>query len=371
MGFFSLFLPSFLVLSAAVRVDVYTMGPGEELFERYGHAAICVIGDTGPALCYNYGTTDFSMPPERLSWLFLRGKAPFWVSVERLSRMVRHYRREDRSIWVQHLPLTREEVDKIAAALAHDALPENREYLYHHLFDNCTTRIRDIIDGALDGRLSADSAEPIEVSFRHLGEKAILDHPELILLGDLFIGRRVDRAPTIYESMFLPDYLRREIALRLEAPAEPVYVRRAPPPGRPAPVGGLGAWLILAGGVTVGLELLKRIGPRSRRFAQGLAVAGLVVLSLCVWGLMAISAVPELKLNEIALLFLPSDFILFGKGAFRSRYGMWRIIGVVIVLVLRVLHVFIQPLFGPAVLALGLLAVAGMARERRRERASL
>ena len=44
-------------------IDVYTMGPGDELFSRFGHAAICVIDTQSPlGRCYNYGTADFSTP---------------------------------------------------------------------------------------------------------------------------------------------------------------------------------------------------------------------------------------------------------------------------------------------------------------------
>ena len=54
------------------------------------------------------------------------------------------YTAADRTIWVQRLPLTDAQAVTLAARLEHDARPENREYLYDHFMDNCTTRLRDI-----------------------------------------------------------------------------------------------------------------------------------------------------------------------------------------------------------------------------------
>ena len=45
------------------RVDLYTFGPGEDVFSKFGHAAICVFDEEGlGGRCFNYGTADFSTP---------------------------------------------------------------------------------------------------------------------------------------------------------------------------------------------------------------------------------------------------------------------------------------------------------------------
>ena len=56
----ALLLPLLLAPAlAAPRVFLYTMGHGEDLFTRYGHATICVrlTGETSGD-CYGYGYTD-------------------------------------------------------------------------------------------------------------------------------------------------------------------------------------------------------------------------------------------------------------------------------------------------------------------------
>src|SRR5262245_47152485 len=64
--------------SAPPVVELYTMGPGDELFSAFGHAAVCVLDERTPAgRCYNYGTADFRTPLP-LTWNFVRGRARFW-----------------------------------------------------------------------------------------------------------------------------------------------------------------------------------------------------------------------------------------------------------------------------------------------------
>src|SRR5206468_3124083 len=104
-------------------------------------------------LVYNFGTTDFLRSD--LATAFLRGHVPFWLSVSTFSSTLAAYRAEDRSIWVQELRLTETQSEWLAARLRWQALPANRSYPYDHFVDNCTTRVRDLIDQASGGRVRA------------------------------------------------------------------------------------------------------------------------------------------------------------------------------------------------------------------------
>src|SRR6185503_562443 len=82
-------------------IDLYTIGPGDEWVERWGHSAICVQRARPPrGRCYNYGTTRFD-EPGTMVWNFLRGRSTFWVSTSSRPRLVEHYASTDRTIWVQ------------------------------------------------------------------------------------------------------------------------------------------------------------------------------------------------------------------------------------------------------------------------------
>ena len=193
----------FLLLAALAsggepRVELYTMGPGDPLFERFGHAALCVVHDSAPAhaRCYNYGTPDFDTPPHQLGWRFLRGGAVFWVSVWDRDQMLRAYVRSDRSIWRQQLGLEPAQLRRLVRRLGHDARAENRRYTYHHFRDNCATRVRDLIDEAAQGALARSGGEPITLSYRDLGRSRLRDMTALLLASDLVVGREADRHPT-------------------------------------------------------------------------------------------------------------------------------------------------------------------------------
>jgi hypothetical protein len=354
----------------APRIEVYTMGPGEHLFERFGHAAICVIDDDRPARsrCYNYGTTDFGSPPAELGWQFLRGSARFWVSVASPARMLHQYVSHDRTLYRQRLILSPDEVGRVAARLAHDARTENRYYLYHHFDDNCSTRVRDILDLATGGRLDKARREPQGESYRELGKRALADDSWTGVLGDLFVGRRADTRPNRYQAMFLPDFLRAEIADAFAAPPELVYRRRGKPLGGDPPV--TFPWFLLAAvAVALPVWVARRFGKP--RLGFGLAGCVLGVLGAAVWLVAALSRVPELVNNEQLLVFVPFDVALVLREAPRAFYARLRIAELALVSAAAALGVLRQPLLAAVIVpalvcALAALSPASGARRARR-----
>jgi hypothetical protein len=87
---------------------------------------------------------------------------------------------------------------------------ENKYYKYDFLFDNCTTRARDIIFRNGPGnRMTSAIIGPEPKSFRtHL--HYYLNRGEMFWskLGiDILLGSKLDRPMTNNEAMFLPDYL--------------------------------------------------------------------------------------------------------------------------------------------------------------------
>ena len=119
----------------AQEAEVYTMGPGADVFSRFGHAALCVRDAESPGgRCYNYGTTDFSTPGP-LTWQVLRGRARFWVSVAPLDLMLAWYIAEDRTVWRQRVALAPDAFAALQRRLREDMAPASRAYVYHHFRD--------------------------------------------------------------------------------------------------------------------------------------------------------------------------------------------------------------------------------------------
>jgi hypothetical protein len=327
------------------RIELYTVGPGDYLFSKFGHAALCVF-DPGDRVgrCYNYGTTDFSTPGP-LAWAVLRGRAEFWVSVAPIDEMLAFYRAEDRTIYRQVLSLEPEQAEQMERALATSALPENRVYRYDHFVDNCSTRPRDHIDAATGGALRSDSdgAPRRSFTYRTLIRETLANDSVYFLLGEAFLGRPMDRERSEFEAMFLPHILREGAAAHLHVPPETVYARRAAPSG---PAFVVRYRVALALGISlVGASIIMMAPRRVSSGVRRLFALGFGTLGSVLWALAILSPVPELRFNEVLLVFLPTDFLpLLGSQRVTRYYSGMRVAELLLLFFLRGLGVLIQPL---------------------------
>jgi hypothetical protein len=342
---------------AGTQVDLYTIGPGDDLFSKFGHAALCVSGGDQPAegVCYNYGTSDFSRPIG-LGWEVVRGRSRFWVSVSDLPDMIASFEIEDRTIYRQALPLSEKQASNLARILERDALPENRVYDYNHFLENCSTRPRDHIDEATGGLLRRVRLPGIGTYRDHAAEGLSRASPLLVPASDFLMGRWVDRPIDAYAAMFIPDVLRDGVASALRAPPENVYERSGPSilsRVEPARAGAFLASILVA--LSFGGSLF--FGPRVRRFARKLGGALLGSLGAILLFAALVSVLPELRRNELLLVFFPLDFFLRSSNrAFVASYSTMRLVVLAVVAALRLLGVLIQPLWPFWLVSAGILA---------------
>lgn len=288
------------------------MGPGEDPFSRFGHAAICVRQpEEAGGRCYNYGTADFSTPVP-LTFDFIRGRAMFWVSLQGERRMIAAYAAEDRTVWRQDLPLDDAAAVRLAEALEASRAEDVKFYRYHHFRDNCTTRIRDHIDHITDGALSRGADVPDGPSYREAARAGFAGDLPLLLAAELVLGRAADGPTTRWELMFLPAALREEVASRLGAAPIEVNTRKAPPPSGST---ALARAALVAAGLGLGAGLLRA----RQRVAVVLTGLLLGFPALALWTLALASAFDELRANEVLLCLWPTDLLL---GALPARW--WR-----------------------------------------------
>lgn len=339
------------------EVALVTMGPGDDVFSRFGHAALCVRDSITPqGRCYNYGTADFTTF-QALIWDVLRGTARFWVSVSDEPQTIAQYARvEDRTVYRQVLPYPPAARRRLVARLGLDALPEHRYYVYHHYRDNCSTRLRDHLDAVSEGALSAVRTQITPRTWRERTLEGFASDKRLLALAELLLGRALDAPMNRWEEMFLPSVLREEV--RRATGAEPVVVstRAHPvPPGEP----GWGIGLLAC--VSACLAALGFLAGqrRSRALAltaRALLVTALTLLGVIVWGLAAASALPELRSSAVLLVLTPTDIAL-GWSSTWARYGRARLVGLVLVLGAWTIGSLTQGAVG--VMAIGVLLAIG------------
>ena len=349
-------------------VDLLTFGVGARIFEKFGHAAICLRyhDPRNPTVCFNYGVTDFGESqthPMRMLWHFLRGEQRFWVEPSLMGTMVGFYKMEDRDIWQQTLPLSPEATRVLEAKLWLSLDETHRFYFYDHFFDNCTTRLRDMIDEATAGKLAAGADVPYPLTFRQIGRRGLAEFPPLLAATDFIMGRQLDDTPTLWQAMFHPDVLRQQIAARLGVAPRLLSKRNGPD----FPVDGPTDRLPMLGlGVLFALPLLlARLTRRLEALALAWATLELTVWGLVIWGLVILSAIPGVRWNEAVFVFVPFDAVLpFLRPERRRRYALLRLAMVTIVSLLGALGVLHQPLGVPILTAFMPLAIIALVRAR-------
>jgi hypothetical protein len=333
-------------------IELYTFGRGELIFEKFGHTALCIdYNEEGrETVCFNYGVTDFTMGGASLTWNFIRGKQKFFVEPIPLSGMVSFYRQEDRTIWRQALPLPPDQARAIEAKLLFDIRPENRFYIYDHFADNCTTRLRDIIDVATGGRLKVDTDRAFPLTFRDMGMRGLAELPPLIAFGDFAVGRELDKHITLWQAMFHPYILRDHVEAVFGVAPTLVYERRGPPIPEDGPTDRLWSLLI---GLAFALPLVAaRITGKGERAAVALATIPLTLVGIIIWTAAIISTIPGLRWNEAIFLYVPFDIVMPFLSARRlQQYARVRLGMVIVVSLVRAVGIFLQPLWVPIVIA--------------------
>lgn len=349
-----------------VLVDVYTMGPGDYFFSLFGHAAICITDAQSPAgRCYNWGTADFS-DPLGLAWQVARGRAQFWVGTMDLPRLLSSYMAEDRSLYRQRLSLSAAATERIVALLHRVDERSKSLYTYHNLRDNCTTRVRDVLNEVSDGTLLSDAVvqHRDQPSFREISYEGFAGSAHLIAGSLLLFGRAIDRPISRFEGMFLPRILREEITRQLHVAPEPIFTRKGPVPSGPARDGVL---LLIGAGICIALcVLLLARGQRAWQ-AQFLAGTPLGIIGSLLLLLLVTSPLAELRYNEVLLLCWPSDlFLPLLPTPHLRTYLNLRLAAICLVAVAAALGVLRQPLWGPLLFAAVPLLSAWLAARRWR-----
>jgi hypothetical protein len=188
-----------------------TMSQGPAIWEHFGHNALVVEDPSrGTSVAWNWGLFDFRQAD--FIPRFLKGEMMYWMDGFDASALAASYQRQGRTVWLDELALTQEQARELQRLVAINALPENRFYRYDYFVDNCSTRVRDVLDevlgGALQERFGPESAG---FGYRHeterLTQRAILDFLGITLL----LGPRGDATRTQWEQMFTPLYLRERL----------------------------------------------------------------------------------------------------------------------------------------------------------------
>jgi len=192
-------------------ISVLTFGPGDAVFERFGHNAIRIRDRfTGADLAYNWGMFSFEEP--HFLARFLSGDTRYWVEAFPTQWLVDVYAAQDRETIEQVLRLTPAQAEALATAVEQNARPEHRYYRYDYFRDNCSTRVRDALDAALGGAIARRFAD-VTRPWTYRTESIRLAEPDRFAQAgiDIALGPLADVPLTAWQAMFIPMRLRDDL----------------------------------------------------------------------------------------------------------------------------------------------------------------
>ena len=249
-------------LSPRAQISLLTCGPANEVYALYGHAALRV-NDPGHHwdMVFNYGVFSFNSP--HFIYRFARGETNYMLAIESYTNFYRSYLLSGRSVEEQLLNLNPAEKQKMTNFLLWNARPENREYRYNYFFDNCASRLRDVIENNVDGKISYNDQGAQKTFRRHIDQWQ-KPMPWINFGIQILIGSPADRIATRKEEMFLPFYLQKHMQQAvILTPGKPqrklvtekhiLYagVTRSSPSWWTGPVSMLGIILLLVIGISL------------------------------------------------------------------------------------------------------------------------
>ena len=272
-----------------LEVSLVTVEPGPYYWQRYGHNALLLEDPiSGFSGLYNYGVFDFDRPGFLLD--FLRGRMRYRLLTLPADRDIQRYLDDNRVVHIQRLNLDPAQTLRLARFLEWNRLPENAEYRYDYFFDNCSTRVRDALDLALEGQLERSLSQmPAGQTLRQHADR--YSSPDWWVHGAVLValGRPVDQPIDQWVESFIPMVLRDAVdRMQVETSAGTVtlvgerdVIRPDRPVVAPSSPSVWAYWLV--GGIGVAVAWLWFGRRRGRWFER---VAGVWLFELGVVGVL-------------------------------------------------------------------------------------
>jgi len=324
---------------ADLEVALITVGPGEEVWERFGHNAILITLHAAPRpteLLFNYGMFDFAQ--ENFYLNFARGRMLYRIATSEPAEDFAMYRAEGRWIVRQDLNMSPAQRSALFAYLSDNALPEHAQYRYEYFTANCSTRVRDALNDALGGAIKAQTIAPSRGFTYRMDTLRLMRAEPLLMLGmDAGLGPFADQRLTYWDESFVPmEFMRHVRDVRLaddHGGTQPLVAREtllakarlAEPPDFPPNW----VWQALAIGIAAAFCLLGLARLRARAWARAAFALGASAIAL-VCGLGGVTLIVLWTLtdhisawrNENLLLLDPLCLLLLPAwaGSLRRRW---------------------------------------------------
>jgi len=187
-------------------VRLFIVGPGDPVYSFWGHTGLAIRDrELERDVFFDFG--NFYFEDDDFFQNFAVGRLLYMAYVVYTEPYIRSIVRDNRELTEYVLNLSPEKERALYEALIDKSSPANRTFLYHHYYDNCSTRIRDYINDATEGAFKEQSEAMNSSSYR---ESFLRFTSRRKLIGStlsLLQGTPIDREITLWEEMFLPEVM--------------------------------------------------------------------------------------------------------------------------------------------------------------------
>lgn len=206
----------------SIRVSLVTCSPGTEVYEVYGHTALRIeIPSLGLDAVVNYGLFSFDAP--NFVWRFIKGETDYVVGTIGYPIFEQEYTSRGSTVTLQTLNLSAEEKERLVYLLNENLRPENREYRYNFLYNNCSNKAGNMAELALSVQRLPLENRCEGISYRDILHEYTQSYSWLQFGIDFLLGVEADLPVNPSQQMFAPEYLMQYTAQTQLADSSQVY----------------------------------------------------------------------------------------------------------------------------------------------------
>ena len=191
-------------LSENTEVSILTIGPGAVLEDGFGHSALRIKDPSNKLdLVFDYGRYDFEADGFYLN--FAKGRLTYEIGWTDFKRFISTYKQQKRRVFAQTINLSHLEKKQLFKSLLQNIQPQNKSYSYDFFYNNCATKIIDIIDEVTQDTVIFLAGEPYTtMTFRDMIHSHIPENSWGGFGIDIALGSEIDRETSLKEQLFLP-----------------------------------------------------------------------------------------------------------------------------------------------------------------------
>ena len=189
------------------KISILTCDPGNEIYSLFGHSALR-IKDTKNQIdmVVNWGLFEFSENQFEFGYDFAKGRLNYFMGLQSMTNFIYEYARSNRGVREQVLNLDEQEKLNLLSIISENYKPENRNYRYEFFYDNCSSRIRDLLVEVFKKKINFHKSTLADKNtFREIIHQYLKYNPWLELGIDLVLGKKIDVLVSNNNLMFLPE----------------------------------------------------------------------------------------------------------------------------------------------------------------------